>query len=76
MLEKKMYLVDHELTQTRRTRYSENMNIVVFACINFELTPIKQKTLIRQGSTHKNTSYNWLVHIFFTPQFSLLYTSI
>ena len=29
--------------QTGRTRYSKNMNTVVFSCMNFELTSIKQK---------------------------------
>ena len=40
------------------------MNSVVFSDTNFELTSIKQKTLIKQESTHKNTTYNWLGHIF------------
>ena len=44
--------------RTRRTRFSENTNIVVFSCIKFELTSVKQKALNRQGSTHKNTLYN------------------
>ena len=46
-----------QLTRTENTRYSERTNIVVFSCINFELTSIKQTTLEKQGSTHKNTYY-------------------
>ena len=40
-----MNLADHKLTPTGRTRQSENMNII-FSCPNFELTSIKQKSLI------------------------------
>ena len=50
--------------QTGITRYSENMNTVVFSCINCEPTLIKQKTLSRQACTHENTCRKWLVHIF------------
>ena len=46
---------------TRRTTFSKNMNIVAFPCINFEFTTIKQKTLNKQGFTHKNAHYNWLI---------------
>ena len=50
---------------TGSTRYSENMDVIVFSCIwKFELTWIKQETLNKQGCSHKNTSYEWLVHIF------------
>ena len=52
MLEKKMDLADYSLAGT--TRYSENMNIVVFSYINFELTLINQTTLNKKWSTHKN----------------------
>ena len=34
------------------------MNIIALSCINFELTSIKQKTLKKQGSAHKNTRYS------------------
>ena len=47
------------------------MNIVVFSCINFELTSIKEKTLNKQGSTHKKAFYKLLVHFFI--QFSFLF---
>ena len=50
MLEK-MYLADHYLTRTGRTRYTESMNIAVFSCIN--LLKSKQKTLSKQGCTKK-----------------------
>ena len=33
MLEKKD-LIEHQLTETERTRYNENMNIAIFSCIN------------------------------------------
>ena len=33
------------------------MNIVAFSCVNFEITCVKQKTLNKQGSTHKNKCY-------------------
>ena len=33
--------------------YSENVNIIIFSCTNFELTSIKQTTLTKQGSTDK-----------------------
>ena len=47
--------------QTRRSRYSKNINIVFFfLALNFELTSIKQKTLHKQWSSHKNTHYNLL----------------
>ena len=38
--------------QTGKTRYTENMNIVAFSWINFEITSIKQKKLNKYGS-HK-----------------------
>ena len=39
---------------------SENMNLVGFSSINFEVTSIKQrKTLSKQGCIHENTSYKW-----------------
>ena len=55
------------------------MNIAVFFfCINFKLTSIEQKTLIKQGSTHKNKSYNGLVHIFLPTLnlFSFIFTCL
>lgn len=59
-----IFLADQELMQTGITTYSENMNTVVFSCINCEPTLIKQKTLSRQACTHENTCRKWLVHIF------------
>ena len=59
-----MNLTDHQLMQTGSTSYKENMNIIVFSCIDFELTSIKQKTLDKQECSHKNTCYKILVHIF------------
>ena len=43
-----------------------------FLCLNFEITLIKQKILITQEPTHKNTCCKWLVHIFLQ---SLIYKS-
>ena len=51
---KKIYLADHKLTQTGRKKYSKNTNIVVFSCINFELTSVKQTALNKQVFNHKN----------------------
>ena len=45
MLEKKKNAFKWSLTQTGKTRYSKNMNIVVFTCIYFAVTSIKRKTL-------------------------------
>ena len=42
-----MYLLDHQLSETGGTRYSENMNIVVFF---FQLTLIKKTILNKQES--------------------------
>ena len=46
MLEK-MHQADHQLMPTRRTRYSENMNIFMNV----------KKSLNKQGSTQKNARY-------------------
>ena len=57
--------------QTGRTRHSENMNIVVFSCINFELTLIKQKYLNKQGY-HEGTHFiNVSTH--FSSHLTLVY---
>ena len=48
-----MYLVYPKLTSTGRIRYSENMNIVVFPCTNFELFSINQTTLNKERFAHK-----------------------
>ena len=40
MLEKN-HFTDHQLTRTRETRHDEDINLVAFYCINFELISIK-----------------------------------
>ena len=60
----------HPLTQTkfrrtkciRRTRYSENMDLVVSSSIYFEHSLIKATN--KQKSTHKSASNKWLVRSF------------
>lgn len=42
------------------------MNMLLFYCINFKLTSVKQTTSNKQVSTHKNTNYKCLVQIFST----------
>ena len=54
MLQKNAF--GRSLTQTRRTRYSKNMNTVVFLASNLIL--LISKSLSKQGSTHKNPCYN------------------
>lgn len=46
---------------TGRTIYSENMNTVIFSCMNIELTLIKQKVLTKQGFAHETTCLHTLI---------------
>ena len=48
------------------------MNYVVFSCINFKLTSVKQKSLKKQGSIQKNTQYNQLISTEFSSHLNLL----
>ena len=45
------------------------MTYVVFSCINFELTTVKQKSLKKQGSI---TQYNQLISTQFSSHFNLV----
>ena len=45
-------------------KYVEDKNILVFYCINFVLTSIKQTILRQERSLRKTTCYHCLVHIF------------
>lgn len=44
------------------TRYNEHINIVIFSSISFRFTLIKQATLYKQISIHKNTCHKYLVY--------------
>ena len=48
------------------------MTYVVFSCINFELTTVKQKSLKKQGSIQKNTQYNKLISTQFSSHLNLV----
>ena len=73
-----MHLNDHLLTQTEGKRYGENITIVVFSCIYFEPSSIKQISLNKQEPNQKDTCYKWLVQIFLhnLEQFSFIFTCL